>query len=80
MFRSHPSFARRVDRWVDRWGRAFVMEVECRDGTRFLLGLDPNWHGAPTLAVADDGAEDVTGDRGWAEGLRAPDDLRDLVP
>lgn len=86
MFRSHPSFARRVDRWIDRWGRAFVMEVECRDGTRFLVGLDPNWHGSPTLAVADDGDDGVDdgqdGDDGasWANGLRAPDDLRDLVP
>lgn len=80
MFRSHPSFARRVDRWIDRWGRAFVMEVECRDGTRFLLGLDPNWHGAPTLALANDDDGKGDDDGRWAEGLRAPDDLRDLVP
>lgn len=80
MFRSHPSFARRVDRWIDRWGRAFVMEVECRDGTRFLIGLDPNWHGSPTLALADDGADNGEHGAAWADGLRAPDDLRDLVP
>jgi hypothetical protein len=72
----HPSIAARVDRWLDRCGRAFVMEVECRDGTRYLVGLEPSWHGCPTLAVADDG----TGDDGWVKGLRAPDDLRDLVP
>lgn len=77
MFRSHPSFARRVDRWLDRWGRAFVMEVECQDGTRFLIGLDPNWHGSPTLALADDDRSD---DDAWADGLRARDDLRYLVP
>jgi hypothetical protein len=74
MSRSHPSFARRVDRWLDRWGRAFVMEVECRDGTRFLIGLDPNWHGSPTLAPLNDD------DDRWPEGVVAPDDLRDLVP
>lgn len=51
------------------------MEVECRDGTRYLVGLEPSWHGCPTLAVADDTETD-----GWAKGLVAPDDLRDLVP
>lgn len=86
MFGSHPSFARRVDRWLDRWGRAFVMEVETRDGSRFLLGLDPNWHGAPVLSVADDErrdderVDDPDRDGRWADGLRAPDDLRDLIP
>ena len=73
----HPSFARRIDRWLERCGSAFVMEIESHDGTRYLVGLDPNWQGAPLVAITDD-PED--GGASWADGLRAPDDLRDLVP
>ena len=79
MIGPHPSFARRVHRWLDRCGRAFVMEVESRDGTRYLIGLDPNWHGAPVVSLA--GGDDGDGDRrDPTHGLRVPDDLRDLVP
>lgn len=93
---SHPSLGNRVQRWLDRWGKAFVMEVECRDGNRFLVGLDPHWHGAPMMALPHDDGDDGPGGGGpgddadddggdpargtWADGLTAPDDLRDLVP
>lgn len=81
MLGSHPSFARRVHRWLDRCGRAFVMEIELGDGSHALVALDPHWHGAPAIALGDThavGGEDEDGR--WADGIVVPDDLRDLVP
>ena len=65
--------SRHLDSWLRCWGSAFVMEIESTDGSRVLIGLDPNWQGAQAIAVLDD-------DAGWADRLVVPDDLRDLVP
>jgi hypothetical protein len=48
-----PPEASRCERWLERIGRAFVMEIEHADGSRALIGLDPNWQGAPATAVVD---------------------------
>jgi hypothetical protein len=67
--------ARRTDRWLQRVGAAFVMELESPDGTRLLVGLDPMWAGAPVLAVTGHGDE-----VDWFDGLVVTDDSGDLVP
>jgi hypothetical protein len=72
MFASRSWLARHIGRWLDRWGSALVMETECDDGTRLLIGLDPSSHVAITVASP---AADTT----WADGLVAPDDLRSLL-
>lgn len=60
--------AQRIGRGLQRWSSSFVMEAECDDGTRLLIGLDAGWHGAPTIALI--GHDDRWTDR-WTEALVA---------
>jgi hypothetical protein len=71
MFASRRWLGRHLCTWLERWGSALVMEAECDDGSRLLIGLDPSCHVAMTVACP---ATDH-----WAVGLVVPDDLRDLV-
>lgn len=72
MFASRTWLATRIGHWLERWGSAMVMEAECDDGTRLLIGLDPSCHVAVTVAVTGE-------DRRWADGLVVPDDLSGLI-
>jgi hypothetical protein len=74
MYASRSWLAARIGRWLDRWASSLVMEAECEDGTRLLIGLDPSFHGALPVAVAAETSEP------WPDGVVVPDDLRDLVP
>jgi hypothetical protein len=48
------AIARTVDRWLERVGSAFVMEIESPDGTCLLVGLDPIWQGAQVITASAD--------------------------
>jgi hypothetical protein len=74
MYASRSWLAARIGRWLDRWASSLVMEAECEDGTRLLIGLDPSFHGALPVAVGAETPEP------WPQGVVVPDDLRDLVP
>ncbi len=52
MYASRSWLSARIGRWLDRWASSLVMEAECEDGTRLLIGLDPSFHGALPVAVA----------------------------
>lgn len=65
--------ARRIDRWLERWSAAFVMEVRSADGSTVIIGLDPSGLGPPAISLDDPVV--------WPpEPFVVPDDLRDLVP
>ncbi len=74
MYASRSWLAARIGRWLDRWASSLVMEAECEDGTKLLIGLDPSFHGALPVAVATETHEP------WPHVVVVPDDLRDLVP
>jgi hypothetical protein len=77
MHASRSWLAAHIGRWLDRWASSLVMEAECDDGTRLLIGLDPGFHGALPVAVSPDAAERPLR---WPGDVVVPDDLRDLVP
>lgn len=89
MYASRSWLAARIGRWLDRWASSLVMEAECEDGTRLLIGLDPSFHGALPVAVAAEthgvlDPDEISGAGrrvdAWPAGVVVPDDLRDLVP
>lgn len=73
MHASRSWLAGRIGGWLDRWAASLVMEAECDDGTRLLIGLDPSFHGAAPVTV-------IESSEPWPAGVVVPDDLRDLVP
>lgn len=88
MFASRTWLARRIGTWLDRWCSSLVMEAECDDGTRLLIGVDPSLHGLHSVAVVPVGGNEAEGrdaegtrlDDSWVDEVTVPDDLRDLVP
>lgn len=71
--------SRLVDRWLERWSAAFVMEIRSADGSTVLVGLDPSGFGASALTI-DDAVARPAEPPTLPPNVVVPDSLRDLVP